>query len=153
MGVYKIWPRKEGDSGNGAGKKVRSRSSANQTKKKADSRIGSRDWCACLNSGFLPWMRAPRPIRVSSLEESSQTQQTGVYPYPLVAGSARPNPKMGAPDPENPLFLGFFVLRGGRDHGLRPWSRKGPDHGVGVDPETVTDQCSSLLSKEGLRTC
>ena len=26
------------------------------------------------------------------------------------------------------------MLRGG----LRPWSRKGPDHGVGVDPETVT---------------
>ena len=25
---------------------------------------------------------------------------------------------MGAPDPENPLFLGFFVLR----EGLRPWS-------------------------------
>ena len=40
---------------------------------------------------------------------------------------------MGAPDPEAPLFLGFSVLRGG----LRPWSRKGPDHGVGVDPETV----------------
>ena len=40
---------------------------------------------------------------------------------------------MGAPDPENPLFLGFSVLRGG----LRPCSRKGPDHGVGVDPETV----------------
>ena len=59
-------------------------------------------------------------------------------PYPLGAGSARPNPKMGAEDPENPLFLGFSVLRGGfRDHGLRPWSRKGPDHGVGVDPETV----------------
>ena len=40
---------------------------------------------------------------------------------------------MGAPDPENPLFLGFSVLRGG----LRPWSRKGPDHGGGVDPETA----------------
>ena len=46
-------------------------------------------------------------------------QQTRVYPYPLVAGSARPNPKMGAPDPENPLFLGFSVLRGGP----RPWSQ------------------------------
>ena len=57
----------------------------------------------------------------------------GVYPYPLGAGSARPNPKMGAPDPENPLFLVLSVFRGG----LRPWSRKGPDHGVGVDPETV----------------
>ena len=71
------------------------------------------------------------------------TQQTRVYPYPLVAGSARPNPKMGAPDPENPLFLGFSVPRGGP----RPWSRKGPDHGVGVDPETVTYQrkCSQNI--------
>ena len=54
----------------------------------------------------------------------------------MVAGSARPNLKMGAPDPENPLFLGFSVLRGG----LRPWSREGPDHGVGVDPETPSDK-------------
>ena len=43
----------------------------------------------------------------------------GSTPYPLGAGSARPNPKMGAPDPGNPLFLGFSVLRGG----LRPWSQ------------------------------
>ena len=49
----------------------------------------------------------------------SVSQQTRVYPYPLGAGSARPNSKMGAPDPENPLFLGFSVLRGG----LRPWSQ------------------------------
>ena len=70
-------------------------------------------------------------------------QQTRVYPHPLGAGSARPNPKMGAPDPENPLFLGFSVLRGG----LRPWSRKGPDHGVGVDPETV------ILRRGVSRTC
>ena len=51
-------------------------------------------------------------------DSNTYIQQTGVYPYPLVAGSARPNPRMGAPDPENPLFLGFFVLRGGP----RPWS-------------------------------
>ena len=44
-----------------------------------------------------------------------------VYPCPLGAGSARPNPKMGASDPESPLFLGFSVLRGGS----RPWSQKG----------------------------
>ena len=31
-------------------------------------------------------------------------QQTRVYPYPLGAGSARPNPKMGSPDPENLYF-------------------------------------------------
>ena len=39
--------------------------------------------------------------------------QTRVYPYPLGAGSARPNPKMGAPDPENPLFPGFFLCSEG----------------------------------------
>ena len=48
----------------------------------------------------------------------SFAQQTRVYPYPLVAGSPRPNPKMGAQNPEHPLFLGFSVLRGGP----RPWS-------------------------------
>ena len=51
--------------------------------------------------------------------QKTTNYQTRVYPYPLGAGSARPNPKMGAPAPENPLFLGFFVLRGG----LRPWSQ------------------------------
>ena len=50
-----------------------------------------------------------------------------VYPYPLGAGSARPNPKMGAPDPENPLFLGFSVTQRGIEtmvsEGARPWVR------------------------------
>ena len=74
----------------------------------------------------------------------------GLPIYPLGALSARPNPKMGAPDPENPLFVGFSALRGGS----RPWSRKGPDHGVGVDPETVRDcghkslQTSSQATRE-----
>ena len=77
---------------------------------------------------------APRGSMLSSALKHSKIQQTRVYLHPLGAGSARPNPKMGAPDPENPLFLGFSVLRGG----LRPWSQTmGPDHGVGADPETV----------------
>ena len=71
----------------------------------------------------------PRDTR--STFENSILQQTRVYPYPLGAGSARPNPKMGAPDPENPLFLGFSVLRGGSrpwfqtmvSEGARPWGR------------------------------
>ena len=69
---------------------------------------------------------------------SACLQQTRVYPYPLGTGSARPNPKMGASDPENPAFLGLSVLRGG----LRPWSRK--DHGVGVEPETAAFLYASL---------
>ena len=75
-------------------------------------------------------------------------QQKRVYPYPLGAGSARPNPKMGAPDPENPLFLGFSVLRGG----LRPWSRKGPDpSGGGRDPETVKTTIRSKMITDPLK--
>ena len=69
--------------------------------------------------------------------EIGSLQQTRVYPYPLGAGSARPNPKMGAPDPEAPLFPGSSVLRGG----LRPQSQtmvlEGARHGEGVDPERL----------------
>ena len=42
---------------------------------------------------------------------SSYSANKGL-PLPLGRGSARPNPKMGAPDPENPLFLGFSVSEG-----------------------------------------
>ena len=49
--------------------------------------------------------------------------QTRVYPYPLGAGSARPNPKMSAPDPENPFIFRVFPAQRGietmvSDHGL-----------------------------------
>ena len=40
-------------------------------------------------------------LRISRVIDSF-SQQTGVYPYPLSAGSARPNPKMGAPVTEHP---------------------------------------------------
>ena len=43
----------------------------------------------------------------------------GVSPYPLCAGSARPNPQAGTPETENPSCIGFTVLRGG----LEPWSQ------------------------------
>ena len=53
-------------------------------------------------------------------------QQTRVYPYPLVAGCARPNPKMGAPDPERSLFgrhlVGVWI--GGVWNGHFPESEK-----------------------------
>ena len=42
-------------------------------------------------------------------------------PLPLGRGVCGTNPKMGVPIPENALFLGFSVLRGG----LRPWSEEG----------------------------
>ena len=50
------------------------------------------------------------------------------------AGSARPNPKMGASDPVNPLFLEFSVTMVS-DHGLGRCQTIG---GVGVDLETLT---------------
>ena len=71
-----------------------------------------------------------------------QTQQTRVYPYPLGAGSARPNPKMGVPDPENPLFLGFAVLRGG----LRPWSQTMVSEGARPWGRGRSADCDKRLS-------
>ena len=51
----------------------------------------------------------------------SYMKQTRVYPYPLAAESARPNPAMGAPDPANPLLV-FCAQRGMQtmvsDHGV-----------------------------------
>ena len=38
-------------------------------------------------------------------------QETGVYYYPLGAGSARPNPQKRKKDTENPSCTGFTVLR------------------------------------------
>ena len=68
----------------------------------------------------VPCRGRTRPeVTRTSWELHPTYQQTGVYPCPLSAGSARPNPKMGAPDPENPLLLGFSVL----GEGLRPWSQ------------------------------
>ena len=52
-----------------------------------------------------------------------KVQQKGSTPTPWARGLRDQIPKsaLQSPDPENPLFLGFCVLRGG----LRPWSRKG----------------------------
>ena len=77
--------------------------------------------------------RAP----VAMIHFASNLSKQGSAPT-LGCGVCETKSKMGAPDPENPLFLGFYVLR----RALRPWSQcpwspKGPDHGVGVDPETV----------------
>ena len=66
-------------------------------------------------------------------------------PLPLGRGVCETKPKNGRSRPRKPLFLGFSVLRGG----LRPWSRKGPDHGVGVDPETLTKGHPSLCWEAG----
>ena len=86
---------------------------------------------------------------VSPLWASSFLQQTRVYPYPLGAGSARPNPKMGAPDPENPLFLGFSVLRGG----LRPWSRTMVSEGARPWGRGRSGDCDFLQAQQATAFC
>ena len=53
-----------------------------------------------------------------------------VYPHPW-AGVCETKSKKGVPETENPSCIGFAVLGRGLP---RPWSRKGPDHGVGADP-------------------
>ena len=50
---------------------------------------------------------------------------------PTLTGPAKLNPKKGAPETENPLFIGFTALRGGSgpwsqtmvSEGARPWGR------------------------------
>ena len=71
-----------------------------------------------------------------------ENQQTRVYPYPMGAGSARPNPTMGAPDPGNPLFLGFSVLRGR----LRPWSQTMVSEGARPWGRGRSGDCERTLS-------
>ena len=81
-----------------------------------------------------------------------KNQQTRVYPYPLGARSARPNPKMGVPDPENPLFLGFSVLRGG----LRPWSQTMVSEGARPWARGRSGDCQKSKGwrvREGLGVC
>ena len=99
-------------------------------------------------SESLEWKRSPRanPLCLPFLKLLIffTVQHTRVYPYPFGRGACQTKSKNGRSDLENPLFLGFSVLRGG----LRPWSRKGPDHGVGVDPETVNSENRAGL-KEG----
>ena len=75
---------------------------------------------ACGNAAGFPPPRPPRPSFPDLLKKSlpsespfskNPSQQTRVYPYPLGAGSARPNPEMGAPDPENLYFKGFLCSK------------------------------------------
>ena len=61
----------------------------------------------------------------------------GSTPTPWARGLRDQIQKWARQTQKTLFFLGFLCSEGGRDHGLRPWSRKGPDHGVGLDPETM----------------
>ena len=50
------------------------------------------------------------------------TQQTGVYAPRLGAGSARPNPKKGAPETENPLKHRVYSADHGVSRGIK-WDK------------------------------
>ena len=75
-------------------------------------------------------------VATNFLEHSSANQG---LPLPLGRGVCETKSKNGRSRPRKPFISWVFCAQKGfRDHGLRPWSRKGPDHGVGVDPETVS---------------
>ena len=80
------------------------------------------------------------------LDRGRQLSRTRGLPLPLGRGVCETKSKKDAPETENPLFIGFPALRGV----LRPWSRKGPDHGVGVDP-SLLKLGSQCLARRGLR--
>ena len=94
----------------------------------------------CLD--LVPTFRAGCFLK-STVPAFSSFSETRVYPYPLGAGSARPNPKMGAPDPEKPLFLGFSVLRGG----LRPWSQTMVSEGARPWGRGRSGDCDSKVTQ------
>ena len=73
---------------------------------------------------------ASHPALRKASHYAPRTQQNRVYPYPLGAGSVRPNPKMGAPDPENPLFLRVFCAQRGTETMVS-------DHGLGGKGQTM----------------
>ena len=89
----------------------------------------------------------------------NKTQQTRVYP--LGAGSARPNPKMGAPDPESPLLKGFSVLRGVLgpwsqtmvSEGARPWGRGRSGDRENIAILSLQFRCFPQEPTKDLRAC
>ena len=69
--------------------------------------------------GFLKAVRGRRRVRDSVMHQTLAHFFGSVrYPYPLGAGSARPNPKKGAPDTEGDWEIETMV-----SEGARPWGR------------------------------
>ena len=62
---------------------------------------------------------------LSSLNSSAKKG----LPLPLGRGVRETKSKNGRSRPRRPFISRVFCARRG-DHGLRPWSRKGPDHGL-----------------------
>ena len=84
----------------------------------------SRKWVGVKLFMCFPFLRE-KAKQINKIPRKFQ-EKAGTVPG---QGSARPNPKMGAPEPESPLVLGFSVLRGG----FRPWSWKSMGRGRSGD--------------------
>ena len=72
-------------------------------------------------------------------------------PLPLGRGVCETKSKNGHSRPRKPFISRVFCAQRGietmvSDHGLGNF-RKGPDHGVGVDPETVNNACRDSMAK------
>ena len=90
--------------------------------------------CGCL--------RFPAPSRCSNFQEKrwiceNLLSKQGSTPTPWAWGLRDQIQKWALQTQKTLYSWGFLCSEGYWDHGLRPWSRKGPDHGVGADPETV----------------
>ena len=83
--------------------------------------IASEWWCAIFG--------ALTDSSLFMLKWSSEFSKNSGLPLHLARGVCETNSKKGTPDAKkNPSCIGFTV---------RPWSQKGPDHGVGVDPSLL----------------
>ena len=82
-------------------------------------------------------------------QEIPSLSKQGSSPTPWARGLRDQTQKWVLQTQKNPLFIGFSVLGGG----LRPWSQTRPDHGVGVDPETVIPKNWHAKKTEVVRSC
>ena len=82
-----------------------------------------------------PFLSRPPTCKRQSRLQSRERQLPNVFsankglPLPLGRGVCETKSKNGRSRPSKPFISRVFCLR--------PWSWKGPDHGVGVDPETL----------------
>ena len=59
--------------------------------------------------------------------------------------------KKGCSRHRKPFMHRVYSAQRGIETMVRPWSRKGPDHGVGVDPSLLMYICSRLEQKDTLQ--
>ena len=85
-------------------------------------------------------------LRDSSAKSAEQRSANKGLPPPLGRGVCETKFKNGRSRPRKPFISSVFCAQ----RGLRPWSRQGPDHGVGVDPETVNHAAATRGRQKGI---